>query len=260
MENYSDIITSKDNPGIRLIKKLMTSKKERIKRQQFVLEGARIVHDALKSGADIKKIYAAKGALEKYGERLSGSEYTVISDNLSAAISDTLNTQGVFAVCSMLSAGGELPVLKKGGRYAVLSQLQDPGNAGMIIRTADALGLDGVIFSESCDIYNPKTVRATMGSIFRIPVYHEVSSDILFERLKEAEIPSYAAVVDDNAASVSDMTFDKGGAVFIGNEGNGLSEEIQGMCSKSITIKMTGNTESLNAAMAAGIIMWELMK
>ena len=130
----------------------------------------------------------------------------------------------------------------------------------MIIRTADALGLDGVIFSESCDIYNPKTVRATMGSIFRIPVYHEVSSDILFERLKEAEIPSYAAVVDDNAASVSDMTFDKGGAVFIGNEGNGLSEEIQGMCSKSITIKMTGNTESLNAAMAAGIIMWELMK
>ena len=115
-------------------------------------------------------------------------------------------------------------------------------------------------FSESCDIYNPKTVRSTMGSLFRIPVYRDIAEDDIFLALDRAEIPSFAAVVDSDAADLRTVDFSGGGAIFTGNEGNGLSPETVLKCSHRITIKMSGNIESLNAAMAAGIIMWELTK
>lgn len=130
----------------------------------------------------------------------------------------------------------------------------------MIIRTADALGLDGVIFTESCDIYNPKVVRSTMGSIFRIPVYRDIPADDVFAAMDSAEINTYAAVVDRDAVDIKTVDFRNGGGIVIGNEGNGLPEEIILKCTQRITIKMNGNIDSLNAAMATGIIMWELMK
>ncbi|MGN0614362.1 MAG: TrmH family RNA methyltransferase [Porcipelethomonas sp.] len=259
----SEPITSKDNPSIKLFRKLMTSKKERSEKRAFVLEGSRLVFDALKSGAPISRILIAAHAAEKFGSRLD--EYSrigmdIISDQLADKISDTGSTQGIFAQCSFLDGTDSLGQLKKHGRYAVLSRLQDPGNAGMIIRTADAMGLDGVIFSESCDIYNPKTVRSTMGSLFRIPVYRDIAEDDIFLALDKADIPSFAAVVDSDADDLRTVDFSGGGAIFTGNEGNGLSPETVSKCSRRITIKMKGNTESLNAAMAAGIIMWELAK
>lgn len=262
---FSETVTSKDNPSVKLFRKLMTSKKERFHHRLFVLEGSRIVFDALKNNAPVRKIFITLSALEKYGDRLESIERSeisiiVISDELGVKISDTGKTQGIFAECSFIDGTDKLENLKKGGRYAVLYQLQDPGNAGMIIRTADALGLDGVIFSESCDIYNPKVIRSTMGSVFRIPVYRDVSVDDVFIAMENAGINTYAAVVDKNAEDVKTVDFSGGGGIVIGNEGNGLPEEIVSMCSERITIKMNGNIDSLNAAMATGIIMWELMK
>lgn len=185
---------------------------------------------------------------------------SIVSDEIGNYISATENTQGIFAQCSFTDNTSVSGKIKKGGRYAVLYGIQDPGNAGMIVRTADALGLDGVIFCESCDIYNPKTIRATMGSVFRIPVFRDVDEDSLFAALSNAGINSFAAIVDPEACDVKKADFRSGGAVFIGNEGNGLDSDIIAKCSDKITIRMSGNAESLNAAMAAGIIMWELMR
>lgn len=266
MENllYGEVIKSKDNPGIKLFRKLLTAKKERCRYRLFVLEGYRLVFDAVKSGAGISKIYLTVSALEKYhddAENLPDSiKVCIISDEIGKYISATENTQGVFALCSFSDNVSVAGKIKSRGRYAVLYKLQDPGNAGMIIRTADALGLDGVIFCESCDVYNPKVVRATMGALFRIPVYRDIIEDELFTALADAGLKSFAAVVDSSACDVKNTDFSGGGAVFIGNEGNGLDRDVTEKCTEKITIGMTGNAESLNAAMAAGIIMWELMR
>ena len=144
--------------------------------------------------------------------------------------------------------------------YAVLHQLQDPGNAGMILRTADALGLDGVIYSASCDIYSPKVVRATMGSLFRVPLCCVPEIEPVLAACRDAGVESCAAVVSGQAELVGQCLFRKGTAVVIGNEGNGLPEEVSAACDRRVTIPMHGTIESLNAAMAAGIILWEVQK
>ncbi len=263
MNFLSEIVISKDNPSVKLFRKLIISKKERVKTRLFALEGSRLVFDALSNNAPIEKLFITESALEKFREELKkykNVQKLLISDELGGRISDTGKTQGIFAQCSFIEGREELPTMKKHGRYVVLSHIQDPGNAGMIIRTADAMGLDGVIFSRSCDIYNPKVVRATMGSLFRIPVFYDIDEDDIFAKLEEAQTASFAAVVDNSAADLKAIDFSKGGAIFIGNEGNGLPEELASRCTERITIKMNGNIESLNAAMATGIIMWELMK
>lgn len=258
---YTEIICSRENPKIKLYRKLAGSKKERLRYKLFTLEGERLIFDAIKSGAAISQIFLAESAAEKFADKLPDDiKVCVVSDSISKYISSTENTQGIFAVCSFVDKGTISGKLKNGGRYAVLYALQDPGNAGTIVRTADALGLDGIIFCESCDVYNPKTVRAAMGAMFRIPVFRDVACDELFSTLESSGIKTFAAVVDKDADDISKMKLKNGGAVFIGNEGSGLDEKITARCSQKITIKMTGNAESLNAAMAAGIIMWELMK
>lgn len=263
MNFSSQPVISKDNPSIKLFRKLMSSKKERNNNKLFVLEGSRLVFDAIENNAPVDKLFITEAAAKKYEnyiKKYRSIHIVYISDELGNKISDTGKTQGIFAQCRFINGNDVLSDLKRHGKYAVLSHIQDPGNAGMIIRTADAMGLDGVIFSESCDIYNPKVVRSTMGSLFRIPVFYGIDEDEIFQKLKMAEIPSFAAVVNNKAKNLKSVDFSKGGAVFIGNEGNGLSEDIVSKCTESITIKMNGNIESLNAAMATGIIMWELMK
>lgn len=260
--SYHNFLSSEDNPSVKLFRKLMTSKKIRRQYGLFALEGLRLVMDAFESGYDgVEKLYLTETAYEKYHEKFEdfSTELTVITDALGRKISETENTQGVFAMCRVLN-NPSVSSLKKNGRYIVLHKLQDTGNAGMIIRTAAALGLDGVIFSGSCDVFNPKTVRSSMGALFRIPVYRDIDEQMLFDKLSELGLNSYAAVVDKDACDVADMDFNSGGAVFVGNEGNGLDKEVTDLCSERLTIRMSGSTESLNAAMAAGIIMWELMK
>ncbi|MCM1271109.1 MAG: RNA methyltransferase [Ruminococcus flavefaciens] len=260
MEN---IITSKDNPVIKLYQKLSSSKKERLEYGLFVLEGARIVEDALKENGDITHIIITKQANEKFGcelfqADLRNTKVIVISNELGNKIASTGTTQGVFAIC-------RIPEKKKmtfcsDGRYIVLFGLQDPGNAGMIIRTADALGIDGIILSGSCDLYSPKVIRSTMGSVFRTNILIENDTEKLFSMLFENKVTTSAAVIDKDAFDVTKCTFEGLQAIFIGNEGNGLPKDIAERCDRRITIPMHGSINSLNAAMAAGILMWELKK
>lgn len=259
------LITSRDNPNIKLFRKLTESKKYRRETGMFTLEGIRLISDAAKENAELHSVFVTESflkKLDKQGEALDfpwAADLLVISDGLGKSISDTSSAQGVFAVCKAIARPHFSQVIKRGGRYLLLCSLQDPGNLGTIIRTADAVGLDGVFLSECCELYNPKVIRSTMGSLFRLNV-SEVGFEEIFPIFEQREVPSYAAVIDRDAVSLTDCDFSEGGVVLIGNEGNGLPENIAGACEKKLTIKMNGNINSLNAAMAAGIIMWELVK
>lgn len=259
----SNIITSKDNPVVKLYQRLSSSKKDRLQYGLFVLEGFRIVEDALREDGEISYLILTKSSCEKFGESLfqadlKNAKTIVISNELGNKISQTTQTQGVFAIC-------RIPVqreiaFRENGKYIVLFGLQDPGNVGMIIRTSDALGMDGVIMSGSCDLYSPKVIRSTMGSVFRISIYVENDTEALFKMLSEHNIVTCASVIDRDAEKITKCSFTGGQAVFIGNEGNGLPREISDRCLRRVTIPMCGSINSLNAAMAAGIVMWELAK
>ena len=262
MEN---IITSKDNPIIKLYQRLSSSKKERLQYGLFVLEGLRLVEDAVKEDAAIEHILVTEGCTGRYSDTLSqadlrNTKVIVISNELGKRISSTENTQGIFAVCHIPQPLRPESIFHDGGRYAVLCGLQDPGNVGMIIRTADALGIDGIISCQSCEIYNPKVVRSTMGSLFRMKIVVENDTDALFDMLEKSGTISLASVIDTDAVPVTSLERSSRMAVFIGNEGNGLPREVSGRCSVRTTIPMTGTVNSLNAAMAAGILMWEIRK
>lgn len=256
------LITSRDNPNIKIFRKLTESKKYRRETGMFTLEGMRIITDAVRENAELHSVFITESFLEKQGGTFSfpnGTSLYIITDELGRSISDTSSAQGIFAVCKFISKPHFSDIVMRGGKYIMLCNLQDPGNLGTIIRTADAVGLDGIFLSECCDLYNPKVIRSTMGSLFRLNV-SEVDFEEIFPLFKKREIPTYAAVVDGNAVSLTDCDFSEGGAVLIGNEGNGLPESVSERCTQKITIKMNGNINSLNAAMAAGIIMWELKK
>lgn len=256
-----NIITSKDNPVIKLYQKLSSSKKERIQYGLFVLEGLRITEDALRE-SNVSNLIFTENAYDKYSTQLFQADLRdtktiVISNELGNRISSTGTTQGVFAICHIPQR--HMPVFSSNAKYIILYGLQDPGNVGMIIRTADALGIGGIILSNSCDLYSPKVIRSTMGSVFRTNLFIENDTERLFSMLEDNNVITSAAVID-NAAKITKCNFDGRQAVFVGNEGNGLPPEISARCSRRITIPMNGSINSLNAAMAAGILMWEMKK
>ncbi|MEG0614883.1 MAG: RNA methyltransferase [Oscillospiraceae bacterium] len=259
-------ITSRENTNIKLYQKLLSSKKYRKEYGLFVLEGLRICLDALKENAELYCVLATKTALAKYSEALDllkksfPEKFFEITDELGDRLSDTVGTQGVFAICKTLDKSDFNDKISSGGKFIVLNNVQDPGNVGTIIRTADAVGISGIIMCNSCDIYNPKVTRSTMGSIFRVPIFENYEIIDVLEIFKQNKIPTFAAVIDADAASLIDCNFGENSAVIIGNEGNGLPEEIVQNCDKKLTIKMRGNVNSLNAAMATGIIMWEMLR
>ncbi len=265
MSNFN-IITSADNDKIKLYRRLAADKKLRRKESKFVIEGARLVSDAALEAIELHCVFFTESAMKKYGEALellfskySRSIFSCISDELAASISETAMPQGIFAICRIpaLDKSSAYGKIERGGRYLILDNIQDPGNMGTMLRTADACGIDAVITCSCCDIYNPKVVRSAMGSLMRVTVIDDdinSAADILHSK----NVPIFAAVVDSTALSLKQCDFSQGGAVMIGNEGNGLSPDHIALADIPMTIKMHGQINSLNAAMAAGIIMWEL--
>ena len=260
------LITSRENAQIKLYLKLASGRKYRKERGLFVLEGIRLCLDAVKENAELHCVFVTESAEEKYGEALdllkerAGVRFFHISDELGNKLCDTDATQGVFAICRTLDKNNFNSTICSNGKYVILNHLQDPGNVGTIIRTADAVGISGVFLCGSCDIYNPKTIRATMGSLFRVNVIDDCNFKEILACMRERNIAVYGAVVDSDAFSLTECDFSRGAAVVIGNEGNGLSSDESALCDHRLTIKMQGNINSLNAAMAAGIIMWEMLR
>ncbi len=254
------VITSKDNPLIKLVGSLQSSAKVRKNEGLFVLEGLRICDDAVDNGIKFLKLIISDSAVEKYENELlkfykNAKETYKITDSLFAKISDTQSPQGILAVVEMPKLSNEI---EKNGRYIAVENLNDPSNLGAISRTAEALGVSGIILSNnSVDPYSPKSLRASMGTLLRMPII--ILSDFAND-LKNSNLKTYACVVDRDAKPITDISFADGSILLIGNEANGLTEKTKQIADEKITIKMCGKAESLNAATAAAISMWEMMK
>lgn len=261
------LISSKENAVIKEYIKLRDKSKYRRETSLFVLEGSRIAMDAVLERVDIKYAFITEEARIRYPETASalenylGSSLYDITNDIADRIADTKGSQGIFAIAKRLDKPVVMNKINNGGKFVILNSLQDPGNVGTILRAADACGIDCVFLTgDSCDVYNPKIVRSTMGSLFRLPVCDDYGYAELISMLKNAGILTCASVIDKDAESVRNFDFGNACAVVIGNEGNGLTCEEALMCDKRVTIKMSGNINSLNAAMAASIIMWEMTK
>lgn len=256
-------ITGKNNELIKNVKKLLSSSKERRAQGLFVLEGARLVFDVLNSFYKIKYFFITPDAYDKYTEQsdelIQLSQYSYfISEDVAEKLGDTKNAQGVFAVCAVESSNAFIN--KSDAKLIALDNVQDPGNLGTIVRTAEALGIDGVIVGGGCDIYNPKVLRASMGSMLRMNITLTDNLADSLNGLKQKGLMVCGTSPDHNAKNITKLDFSNGGVCVIGNEANGISNEIKNICDMLITIPMLGRAESLNAAVAASITMWEMLR
>ncbi len=255
-------ITSKNNELVKKVRKLFTSRKARVENNRFVLEGARLCFDALNSDYKIEYLFLTESACDKYQSKCAdlqngAAKAYLISDDVAKKLSDTENTQGVFAVCEIPENDFKVEIGKK---YIALDCLQDPANLGAVARTAEALGINGAICFNCCDMFNPKALRASMGSLLRLPII--VSSNLCadIEKAKEKGFAVYAAVPDSSAKDITTVNFPDSSIMIIGNEGNGISKEVQDAASCLVTINMRGRAESLNASVAGAIAMWEMLR
>lgn len=257
-------ITARTNDKIKYAVRLGESASLRKEAGEFFLEGARLCSDAAETGIAIKQAFFTSKALWKYSDYVesiiarSGVCYE-ISTEVSQKLSDTENPQGVFCICEIKS-DADKTALKHDGKYLALENLQDPSNLGAVCRSAEALGLDGLIVSGGCDVYNPKALRASMGSLLRMNVIQSDNLCGLIEKANSDGMKTLASVPRHDAEDIRTVSMDGGVVCCVGNEGSGLSEEVIGKCSAQVTIPMSGRAESFNASAAAAILAWELKR
>ena len=252
------MITTVKNQQIKNIIKLKKSSKDRKEQKIFIVEGIRICKEIPKSWNPV--FYVCENYyLQKKEEVLqitNGQEYELVSEDVFDKISDTKTPQGILALVKQPEYSlKELPV-GEDAMFMVIENVQDPGNLGTIIRSCEAAGVSAVILSkDTVDIYNPKVIRSTMGSIFRVPFILNQDMIEVASWLKEKEITTYAAHLKGTDFYEEKLT-DKI-AFFIGNEGNGLSDALTKLADKKIKIPMSGTVESLNVAIAATLLAYE---
>ncbi len=256
-----NIITSVQNPIIKDIRSL----KEKKYRQQnglFFIEGSRFVEEALKEEQGIKSLIikeSFKNPVLLDMATSKGIRPQTVSDKVFKEVSETDNPQGILAVVSM-KRYSICDVCKDDCFLVILDSLQDPGNMGTIIRTADAAGASGVIVSGGCvDVYNPKVLRSTMGSIFHVPVVECGDLKEGITELKKNGIRIFASHLDGRF-DYYDTDFSGGTAFIVGNEANGVAPEIAELSDAKVRIPMPGRAESLNAAVAASLLMYEIVR
>ncbi len=257
-------ISSRSNEKIKLFQHLSQSASFRRETGLFALEGARICSDAAVTGIEIKTAFFTAEALRKYPEYADAvinkaEQCFEITHDLCGRISDTRGPQGVFCICVQRKSFNEQNICEN-GTYIALDNMQDPSNLGAVLRTAEAFGLSGVIVGGGCDIYNPKALRAAMGSSLRISVLTTSNLPSLLLFASKKGMLTVASTPDSSAVCVKDMPKKDGIICVIGNEGSGISQEVKEVCGMQITIPMRGRAESLNAAAAAAVLMWELTK
>ncbi|WMJ23690.1 RNA methyltransferase [Paludicola sp. MB14-C6] len=258
-------ITSKENRWVKEYVKLSHSKSYREEKRLFTVESVKLIQEAFENGIKLEMVFVTKSCYEKKSQELEKLFQTtncyMISSDIEKKISQTMSPQGIFAICSMLDKTFSVDTIYHKGKYVMLVDLQDSGNVGTIIRTAEAVGMDGIILTRStCDYFNPKVIRGSMGSVFRMPILVIDDVNGFLDNLKENNVKTYASVLDETAQDLLQSEFASSSVLLIGNEGNGLSEDVIANCTNPITIKMRGKAESLNASMAACILMWEMMK
>lgn len=255
------MITSTSNPKVKWVQSLNKKAKTRREEKLFNIEGTRLFSETPKGL--IQEIFVSENVENTLKEELSGDNYQVVSANVLETMCDTKTPQGILCVVRQPKYELSDILQQENPLLLVLEDLQDPGNLGTIMRTAEGAGVTGIILTKGCvDMYNPKVVRATMGAIFRMPfVYLETQEEFerLFSILREKNITTYGAALQESK-DYDLYSYVEGTAFCIGNEGNGLSDKALNLCEKYVKIPMCGQLESLNAAVAAAILDYEAFR
>ena len=248
-----ETITSRKNPLMTQIRKLSSSRSYRRGEGLFLGDGTKLLEEALKWNAPVTTVVVTEDvALPALPE---GVRVVEVPRDVMASISPMESPQGALFLCRMPELAP--PEKLEGSRWLVLDGLQDPGNVGTIWRTADALGADGLVLVNRCaDPWNPKTVRATMGACFRLPVF-ELEAEELPALLAASGLPLYATALREDTVDIKTADLSRS-AVVIGSEGRGISDALLAMSEKTLKIPMRARCESLNAASAATVVLWEM--
>ncbi|MFO7820123.1 MAG: RNA methyltransferase [Halanaerobacter sp.] len=259
-------ITSSSNGKIKYLRSLY-QKKYRRENKQFVLEGVRLIEEAVKEEINLTQVFYSDYLLRnRQGERLlkglekRGVEIYEIADDLLGQVADTVSPQGILAIADKIEYSLNDILSKEKELILIIDQIQDPGNLGTIIRTADAAGFDGLITTKgTVSLYNQKTIRATMGSFFRTPIAKVNDLDILENKIKESY---FNLVVADTAGESYHFEIDylPASAIVVGNEAHGPRQELIDMAEQLIKIPLLGGAESLNVAMATSVIAYEAVR
>lgn len=248
-------ITSRKNPLMTHLRKLAASRAYREEQGEFLCDGVKMLDEAVRAGAPVTTVVCTERvelpALD------AGVRVVCVPDDVMRSISPMEAPQGALFTCRLPNV--RLPETLGGRGCIVLDGVQDPGNVGTIVRSADAFSCGAVILLEGCaDIYSHKAARATMGAVFRRDVY-SCTAEELFAFLEKDGTPLFGAALRADTVDVREVNL-RGAAVAVGSEGRGLREEILARCGKTVRIPMSEGCESLNAAMAASVLLWEMYR
>ena len=263
------MITSATNGRIKWVVSLMEKARMRRKEQKYVIEGVRMLLEAPVDA--IEEVYVSEAFLKRAGVtesqeaacmkriKLLPEKIVEVSNDVFRKLSDTVNPQGILAVMRMKEASPEQILAgETTPLFMILENLQDPGNLGTVMRTAEGAGCSGVILSRDCvDLYNPKVIRSTMGAVFRVPFFYTDNLAETLEVLKQKGVRIYAAALDGKAFAYDTYSYKEATAFLVGNEGNGLTKEAIAAAGQTCYIPMEGKVESLNASVAAAILLYE---
>lgn len=256
------VISSKDNEFVKHIKKLKDKKYREINKE-FIIEGIKLIKEAIEENADIKQIVICDNCLnadiipKELMYEIAKYECVYVTEKIFSSISDVNTPQGILAIIGIKSTEAEIDYSQD--IMVALDDIQDPGNVGTILRTVDSIGLNQILVSKgTADSYNPKVVRSTMGAIFRVKI---IECEDLEKTLREVKKHKYELVITSlqTENSIYDVDYNKK-VIVIGNEGNGVSKNIQDMSDIKVKIPMLGKTESLNASVATGIVLYEYVR
>lgn len=251
------MIESRDNPRIKRIRRLMKKPKERRTEGRFIMEGIKAVREACRQGL-AEEIYLSSetDADDFWGE----CPVETVDARIFQEISDTVTPQGVLAVVRIPTWDEDELVSRKNARWLCLEDVRDPGNIGTMIRTAEGAGMDAVLCSAGCaDIYQPKVVRSTMGSVLRVPCLICASFEKKIINLQEKGFTIYASHLS-SAKDYRTVSYSGRVGILIGNEAAGLGDRVTALADQTVKIPMAGEVESLNAAVAAALLMYETTK
>ncbi len=254
-------ITSKDNNLIKQ-RTLLKTTRGRKNEGMFLVEGLRLCLDAINSSFTFVDAFFTEQFLKSHEEDADrimtcSENIIIVSPEIMQKLCDTENPQGIICVCKKPNLSFDI---KREGKYILLENVADPSNLGAISRTAEAFGLDGLLITGGCDVFNMKALRASMGALLRLPTAEYSSIEDVMITLKDKNITTYAAVVKDAEKEIREVDFKKGCAAVIGNEANGLSQTAKNLADVLVTIGMDGHAESLNAHAASAVFIWEMVR
>lgn len=248
-------IESTQNALVKHWKKIATTRKERDKTGEYLVEGFHLVEEALKNKNQVIQLIVREGVELPTTWSLDQLIIVEVTEAISKQLAETEQSQGVFAHCKQQELQGSQSEWKK---YLLVDAVQDPGNIGTMIRTADAAGIDAVILGKGCaDAYNPKTLRSAQGSHFHIPIVRG-DLDEWISRLKDENIPVYGTALE-RAVPFTEVETNGSFALIVGNEGSGINEQLLQKTDQNLIVPIYGQAESLNVAVATGILLYQLV-